>query len=176
MLLATTVMLLVFRAPSATISVMWLISAKMFVNEKPPFPLRKFHSIANLCATTNAATTFIMFIIYGTKFRSEFKRIYCSCWKKSETQTTTTILIKPEDQQQMKIDANETTEPIRSSQNTTRTTNASLGSMRYQCSSMEREENPLTRSIAPPLAILEDDEENKSLSSTFSWWNFFQCR
>ena len=77
MLLATTVMLLVFRAPSATVSVMWLISAKMFINEKPPFRLRKFHSIANVCATLNAATTFIMFIIYGTKFRSEFTRLYC---------------------------------------------------------------------------------------------------
>lgn len=82
MLLATTVMLLVFRSPSAIISVLWLISAKMFVNEKSPFPLRKFHSIANLCASLNAATTFIMFIIYGTKFRSEFKRIYCCCWSK----------------------------------------------------------------------------------------------
>ena len=77
MLLATTIMLLVCRAPSAAVSVMWLISAKMFVNEKHPFPLRKFHTIANLCATMNAATTFIMFIIYGTKFRAEFTRIYC---------------------------------------------------------------------------------------------------
>ena len=77
MLLATTVMLLVFRFPSATVSVMWLISAKMFVNDKPPFRLRKFHSIANLCATFNAATTFIMFMIYGTKFRAEFTRVYC---------------------------------------------------------------------------------------------------
>ncbi|CAF2106494.1 unnamed protein product [Rotaria magnacalcarata] len=82
MLLATTLMLLVFRSPSATVSVMWLISAKMFINEKPPFRLRKFHSIANLCATFNAATTFIMFIIYGTKFRSEFTRIYCSILNK----------------------------------------------------------------------------------------------
>jgi len=77
MLLATTLMLLVFRSPSAIVSVMWLISARMFIYEKPPFPLRKFHSIANLCATINAATTFIMFIIYGAKFRSEFTRIYC---------------------------------------------------------------------------------------------------
>ncbi|CAF0959863.1 unnamed protein product [Rotaria sordida] len=77
MLLATTIMLLVFRSPSAVISVMWLISAKMFINEKAPFRLRKFHSIANLCATLNAATTFIMFIIYGTKFRSEFTHVYC---------------------------------------------------------------------------------------------------
>ncbi|CAF0801262.1 unnamed protein product [Adineta steineri] len=79
MLLATTILLLVFRLPSATISIMWLISAKMFINEKPPFLLRKFHSIANLCATLNAATTFIMFIIYGAKFRSEFTNIYCCC-------------------------------------------------------------------------------------------------
>ncbi|CAF4688669.1 unnamed protein product [Rotaria magnacalcarata] len=77
MLLATTIMLLVFRSPSAIISVMWLVSAKMFINEKAPFRLRKFHSIANLCATLNAATTFIMFIIYGTKFRSEFTHVYC---------------------------------------------------------------------------------------------------
>ena len=89
MLLATTIMLLVFRSPSAIISVMWLISAKMFVNEKAPFPLRKFHSIANMCATLNAATTFIMFIIYGTKFRSEFTRIYfcflCKIKRKAKT-------------------------------------------------------------------------------------------
>lgn len=82
MLLATTLMLLVFRSPSATVSVMWLINAKMFINEKSPFRLRKFHSIANLCATFNAATTFIMFIIYGTKFRSEFTSIYCSVFTK----------------------------------------------------------------------------------------------
>lgn len=79
MLLATTIMLLVFRFPSATVSVMWLISAKMFVHDRPPFRLRKFHSIANLCATFNAATTFIMFMIYGTKFRAEFTRVYCCC-------------------------------------------------------------------------------------------------
>ena len=83
MLLATTVLLIVFRLPSAIISVLWLISAKIFINEKPPFLLRKFHSIANLCATLNAATTFIMFIIYGTKFRSEFTSIYCCCAKKA---------------------------------------------------------------------------------------------
>ncbi|CAF5067151.1 unnamed protein product, partial [Rotaria sp. Silwood1] len=53
MLLATTLMLLVFRSPSAVVSIMWLISAKMFIREKPPFLLRKFHSIANLCATLN---------------------------------------------------------------------------------------------------------------------------
>jgi hypothetical protein len=92
MLLATTIMLLVFRLPSATVSVMWLISAKMFIHEKPPFPLRKFHSIANLCATLNAATTFIMFIIYGTKFRSEFTRIYgCILRLIKKTKRTTTI-------------------------------------------------------------------------------------
>ena len=91
MLLATTVMLLVFRAPSATISVMWLISAKMFINEKPPFPLRKFHSIANVCATLNAATTFIMFIIYGTKFRSEFTRLYCCVSLKTAKNGNATI-------------------------------------------------------------------------------------
>ena len=92
MLLATTVMLLVLRSPSIVVSVMWLINPKMFVNEKPPFPLRKFHSIANLGATLNAATTFIMFIIYGTTFRSEFTRIYCfmiTKMKKSERTETT---------------------------------------------------------------------------------------
>lgn len=77
MLLATTIMLLVLRLPSATVWIMWLINAKMFVNEKAPFYLRKFQSIANLCATINAATTFIPFIIYGAKFRSEFTRLYC---------------------------------------------------------------------------------------------------
>jgi hypothetical protein len=98
MLLATTILLLVFRSPSATISVMWLISAKMFINEKPPFRLRKFHSIANLCATLNAATTFIMFIIYGTKFRSEFTRVYCCCFKKFQRKKT--IQIKQDQQQE----------------------------------------------------------------------------
>lgn len=87
MLLATTVMLLVFRFPSATVSVMWLISAKMFVNDKPPFRLRKFHSIANLCATMNAATTFIMFMIYGKKFRAEFTRIYFRCCSNKSKET-----------------------------------------------------------------------------------------
>jgi hypothetical protein len=85
MLLATTILLLVLRLPSAIISVMWLISAKLFINEKPPFPLRKFHSIANLCATLNAATTFIMFMIYGTKFRSEFTSVYCCCLDRMKT-------------------------------------------------------------------------------------------
>ncbi|UJR13532.1 hypothetical protein I4U23_000546 [Adineta vaga] len=89
MLLATTILLLVFRLPSAIISVMWLTSAKTFINEKPPFLLRKLHSIANLCATLNAATTFIMFIIYGTKFRSEFMNMYCCCLKKSKCEKTT---------------------------------------------------------------------------------------
>jgi hypothetical protein len=101
MLLATTIMLLVFRSPSATISVMWLISAKLFINEKPPFRLRKFHSIANLCATLNAATTFIMFIIYGTKFRSEFTRIYCCILNKIQKQKQTSTTGQ-EQQQQMK--------------------------------------------------------------------------
>jgi hypothetical protein len=100
MLLATTIMLLVFRSPSAIISVMWLISAKMFVNDKPPFPLRKFHSIANLCATLNAATTFIMFIIYGTKFRSEFTYIYCGILYRIKKSKKTTII--KQEQQQMK--------------------------------------------------------------------------
>jgi len=100
MLLATTIMLLVFRSPSAIISVMWIVRAKMFINEKPPFPLRKFHSIANLCATVNAATTFIMFIIYGTKFRSEFTRIYC-CILTKVTKSKRTTIIRQE-QQQMK--------------------------------------------------------------------------
>lgn len=77
MLLATTINLIVFRLPSAIISIMWLISAKIFINDKAPFRWRKFHSVANVCATFNAATTFIFFIIYGTKFRSEFTRIYC---------------------------------------------------------------------------------------------------
>jgi hypothetical protein len=88
MLLATTILLLVFRLPSAIISVLWLISAKAFINEKPPFLLRKSHSIANLSATLNAATTFIMFIIYGTKFRSEFMMVYCRCLKKDKSERT----------------------------------------------------------------------------------------
>jgi hypothetical protein len=98
MLLATTVMLLVFRSPSATISVLWLISAKMFINDKAPFPLRKFHSIANLCATLNAATTFIMFMIYGKKFRSEFTRIYCCCFEKLKREKSKIITNKQEQQ------------------------------------------------------------------------------
>ncbi|CAF0727120.1 unnamed protein product [Adineta steineri] len=109
MLLATTVTLLVFRSPSAIISVMWLISAKMFINEKPPFPLRKFHSIANLCATINAATTFIMFIVYGTKFRSEFTRNYCCMFTKM-TQKKSTTLIRHEQQQLKLISNNKTNE------------------------------------------------------------------
>jgi hypothetical protein len=99
MLLATTIMLLVFRSPSATVSVMWLISAKMFINEKPPFPLRKFHSIANLCATLNAATTFVMFIIYGTKFRSEFTRIYCCFLQRTKRKKNNAVRQRHEHQQ-----------------------------------------------------------------------------
>ena len=90
MLLATTIMLLVLRLPSATVWIMWLINAKMFVNEKAPFYLRKFQSIANLCATINAATTFIPFIIYGAKFRSEFTRIYCCLFKNRFDKTRST--------------------------------------------------------------------------------------
>ena len=98
MLLATTIMLLVCRAPSAAVSVMWLIRAKMFVNERHPFPLRKFHTIANLCATMNAATTFIMFIIYGTKFRSEFTRVYC-CMLRRITKKKTSDLKQMSEQE-----------------------------------------------------------------------------
>ncbi|CAF3730564.1 unnamed protein product [Rotaria sordida] len=103
MLLATTLMLLVFRSPSATVSIMWLIRAKMFINEKAPFRLRKFHSIANLCATFNAATTFILFIIYGTKFRAEFMRIYCFILTKikKSKRTNTTKQEQQQQQQQM---------------------------------------------------------------------------
>ncbi|CAF0747963.1 unnamed protein product [Adineta ricciae] len=100
MLLATTITLLVFRSPCAILSVMWLIRAKMFVNEKPPFPLRKFHSIANLCATLSAATTFIMFIVYGTKFRSEFTRTCCCMFTKVALPTRTSHIRG--DQQQLK--------------------------------------------------------------------------
>lgn len=96
MLLATTIMLLVCRAPSAAVSVMWLIRAKMFVNERHPFPLRKFHTIANLCATMNAATTFIMFIIYGTKFRLEFTRVYCCVIRWIRKKTTSDLKQMPE--------------------------------------------------------------------------------
>jgi hypothetical protein len=96
MLLATTLMLLVFRSPSAILYVMWIIRAKMFINEKPPFRLRKFHSIANLCATLNAATTFIIFVIYGMKFRTEFMRIYCGVLTKLKSKST----IRREQQQQ----------------------------------------------------------------------------
>ena len=108
MLLATTVMLLVFRLPSATLSVMWLISAKMFINEKPPFRLRKFHSIANLCATLNAATTFIMFIIYGAKFRSEFTRVYCCFWCKDNKSKASSLLRDNQERQIKQLIANET--------------------------------------------------------------------
>ena len=97
MLLATTILLLVFRLPSAIISVTWLISAKMFIHEKPPFPFRKFHSIANLCATLNSATTFIMFMIYGKKFRSEFTRIYCCCFKKLKRQNKRIVINREDD-------------------------------------------------------------------------------
>lgn len=79
---------------------MWIINAKMFINEKPPYRLRKFHSISNLCAIINAATTFIIFVIYGTKFRSEFTRIYCGILTKfKRTETKSTIR---QDEQQMK--------------------------------------------------------------------------
>jgi hypothetical protein len=101
MLLATTITLLVFRSPSAIVSVMWLIRARMFIEEKPPFRLRKFHSIANLCATLNAATTFIMFMIYGKKFRSEFTRIYCC--SKINRRKTNTIINKEEPQMKQLI-------------------------------------------------------------------------
>jgi len=87
MLVSTTILLLILRAPSMIIYVMWLINAKLFIQEKPPFPLRKFHSIANLCATLNAATTFVMFMIYGTKFRSEFARIFCYCFRRLKSST-----------------------------------------------------------------------------------------
>jgi len=81
---------------------MWLIRARMFIEEKPPFRLRKFHSIANLCATLNAATTFIMFMIYGKKFRSEFTRIYCCC-SKINRRKTNTIINKEEPQMKQLI-------------------------------------------------------------------------
>jgi hypothetical protein len=103
-------MLLVFRSPSAIISVMWLISAKMFINEKPPFRLRKFHSIANLCATLNAATTFIMFIIYGTKFRSEFTRIYCFLININKLQRAPAIRQELQQMNSLKLN-NDTNEP-----------------------------------------------------------------
>jgi hypothetical protein len=144
MLLATTIMLLVFRSPSATISVLWLISAKMFVNEKSPFPLRKFHSIANLCATLNAATTFIMFMIYGAKFRAEFTRIYCCCWKKLRRRKSTIIiniheqlqirqLIPNNDEQHIDNQRNSTLNgKTRNSGNTTTSTSlASLPSVKH---------------------------------------------
>lgn len=186
MLLATTILLLVFRSPSATISVMWLISAKMFINEKPPFPLRKFHSIANLCATLNAATTFIMFIIYGTKFRSEFTRIYCCCWYK-RTKRNTVILIKPEEQQCQQIRSNplhDLNSTLRESRNTTRTTNVSLLSMRGRSSNIEQDENLFDRvknyQIAIPEDEEEEEEETKSKTMNFSladWMmNIFKCR
>lgn len=110
MLLATTIMLLVFRSLSAVISVMWLISAKMFINEKAPFRLRKFHSIANLCATLNAATTFIMFLIYGKKFRLEFTRIYCCCFKTQEQRKKPTITNNEEQHQNNQLVPNDNEE------------------------------------------------------------------
>ena len=189
MLLATTVMLLVFRSPSATISVMWLISAKMFVNEKPPFPLRKFHSIANLCATLNAATTFIMFIIYGTKFRSEFTRIYCCCLCKMalrKRQKRRTVIIVPPEQQQLsneplkEVNRDSQSMQTSSSTTTTRTTNASLVSVRYQRSSSVREDNGMTRTSECQITIREDEDESKSVTLTVSYTdclkNFLSCR
>ena len=101
MLLATTIMLLVFRSPAAAIYIMWIIRAKMFITEKPPYPLRKFHSISNLCAIINAATTFIIFVIYGTKFRSEFTRLYCGILKKCTRTKSKTTSRQDQQQQQM---------------------------------------------------------------------------
>ena len=88
MLLATTINLIVFRSPSAFVSIMWMISAKIFIKDTHPFRWRKFHSIANLCALFNAATTFILFIIYGTKFRSEFMRVYCCLLRRKKNSTS----------------------------------------------------------------------------------------
>lgn len=102
MLLATTIMLLVFRSPATAIYIMWIIRAKMFINEKSPYPLRKFHSISNLCAIINAATTFIIFVIYGTKFRSEFTRVYCGIFTKSKQTKTESTIRQDQQQQQMK--------------------------------------------------------------------------
>jgi hypothetical protein len=96
---------------------MWLTSAKMFVNEKSPFPLRKFHSIANLCATLNAATTFIMFMIYGTKFRAEFTRIYSCCFNKLQRRKSEIIINKHEQQQVKQLIPNNDEQHIENQRN-----------------------------------------------------------
>ena len=88
MLLATTINLIVFRSPSAFVSIMWLISAKIFIKDTYPFRWRRFHSISNLCALFNAATTFVLFIIYGTKFRSEFMRVYCCLIRRTKARAS----------------------------------------------------------------------------------------
>ena len=117
MLLATTIMLLVFRSPATAIYIMWIIRAKMFINEKPPYRLRKFHSISNLCAIINAATTFIIFVIYGTKFRSEFTRVYCGIFTKFKRTKTESTIRQDQQQQQMKHFLSDHPEKIKQSPN-----------------------------------------------------------
>ncbi|CAF0772289.1 unnamed protein product [Didymodactylos carnosus] len=82
MLIATTVCLVLFRLPLLLLSILWLVKANLFFADKTKLPLRRFHTVANTAAVFNAATSFILFIVYGTKFRSEFTKIYCCCFNK----------------------------------------------------------------------------------------------
>jgi hypothetical protein len=157
MLLATTIMLLVFRAPSVALAIMWLTSAKMFVNEKPPFRLRKFHTIANLSATLNAATTFVMFMIYGTKFRAEFTRIYCCCFKKFKERRSKTIIQNQEQQIKQLIpndNNNDDEQPIDNRRNSSLHRKIQQGRIRY--SSGTTTTTSISTGSLPPLRRLRN--------------------
>ncbi|CAF1566160.1 unnamed protein product [Didymodactylos carnosus] len=86
MLIATTVCLVLFRLPLLLLSILWLVKASLFFEVKTKMPLRRFHTVANTAAIFNAATSFILFIVYGTKFRLEFTKIYC-CYFNNRTKS-----------------------------------------------------------------------------------------
>lgn len=182
MLLATTIMMLVFRSPAAAIYIMWIIRAKMFIREKPPYPLRKFHSISNLCAIINAATTFIIFVIYGTKFRSEFTRLYCGIFRKC-TPTKNKTILRQNQQQQME-------QFLSDSHQQTRTTDAMINDMqpKKNLSSIDNSNGhcrvellrdistasssirtPSNASISPIRSLLKQRSERYSFDEEHDW-------
>jgi hypothetical protein len=87
MVIAMVLALLLCRSPTIVLWILWSfeLTIKIFFDSSSSSVIRRFHHIANLIATINAATNFIPFCVFGQLFRAQCLTIYC-CRKPSSEQ------------------------------------------------------------------------------------------
>lgn len=79
MVISIVLSLIICRSPTIVIWILWSfeLTIKIFFQSSFSCLVRRFHSVANLIATINAATNFIPFCVFGQLFRSRCFDIYC---------------------------------------------------------------------------------------------------